>query len=108
MEVNQENIRAIFQNMSANGFDLENELKWGFFFTASKKSDLVRLFDELKDHNYILEEISREDHGQFQLHVSKQEILSAEKLHRRNIAFNELAEICNVDLYDGWDVGKIS
>ena len=41
------------------------------------------------------------------LTVSKIDILTAEKLHKRNIAFNELAKFCGIDLYDGWDVEKL-
>jgi hypothetical protein len=35
------------------------------------------------------------------------EILTPEKLHKRNIAFNELARHCEVELYDGWAVEKL-
>ncbi|GAA3934944.1 hypothetical protein GO495_15045 [Chitinophaga oryziterrae] len=31
-----------------------------------------------------------------------------EKLHKRNLAFNELADYCEVGLYDGWDVEKMN
>jgi len=40
------------------------------------------------------------------LHASKIDTLTPELLHKRNIAFNELADYCEVSLYDGWDVEK--
>ena len=46
------------------------------------------------------------DDGAWVLQVSKTEVLAADKLHRRNLAFNDLAAHCGVDSYDGWDVGK--
>jgi hypothetical protein len=41
----------------------------------------------------------------WQLCTTKKEILLADKLHRRNIAFDELAKYMNGE-YDGWDVSK--
>jgi len=41
------------------------------------------------------------------LYVTKIDILSPEKLHKRNLAFDHLADHCCVELYDAWDVEKI-
>ena len=62
---------------------------------------------ELEGHNYQLERLEPTDDGTWVLAVSKCETLAADKLHRRNQAFNELAEYCGAELYDGWDVGPI-
>jgi hypothetical protein len=48
-----------------------------------------------------------EEDNLWQLCVYKIDIISEpEKLHRRNIAFNELASYCGNVLYDGWDVER--
>jgi hypothetical protein len=44
---------------------------------------------ELKDHRYDLEKLEQLDTGEWMLHVSMIDILTAEKLHKRNVVFNE-------------------
>ena len=66
-----------------------------------------KLFEELSDDNFMLESLYESSDCEWVFEVSKVEVLSAEKLHRRNMAFNELAEVCHVQLYDGWDVEKV-
>ena len=107
MKANKENLKSIFSKMEKDGFDTKNELKWGYYFFDKNKKNLETVFDELKDHNYNFENIIEMEDKNWRLFVSKVEVLGYEKLHKRNIAFNELAEYCNVDLYDGWDVEKL-
>jgi Regulator of ribonuclease activity B len=68
---------------------------------------LHRVLQELEGYNYNLERLEESDDGTWVLAVSKCEALAADKLHRRNQSFNELAEYCGAELYDGWDVGPI-
>ena len=107
MEVNIENLRAMFTRMECDGLDLQSPLKWGFCFVDKNRENLLKVHAELSDHGYHLEELHESDDGNWVLQVSKTEVLSHEKLHRRNIAFNQLAEHCGVSLYDGWDVGRV-
>ncbi len=102
---NLEKIEIAFRNMSKEGFDLNSKLKWGFFFFDSSKTKLENVFNELKDSGYS-EEFSKLEDGKWRLYVTKMDILTPEKLHKRNIAFNELASYCEVELYDGWDVER--
>ena len=78
-------------------------------FVDKDKNRLLQVFEELKEKNYILVDIDKVDDTDelWTLHASKIDILTAEKLHKRNIAFNELAEYCGVEIYDGWDVAKL-
>ncbi|MEI9807982.1 MAG: ribonuclease E inhibitor RraB [Bacteroidota bacterium] len=103
-----DNLIKLFHEMQADGWDTNSPLKWGFYFVDSDKEKLKRLFLELKEKNYILEKIYMVDHSdsEWTLRASKN-TLTPEKLHKRNIAFNELANYCGVSLYDGWDVEKI-
>ena len=106
MQCNLESVQATFAKMTADGWDANTPLKWGFFFVHSSKEPLLKVFGELQDHGYKTESIHQSDDGAWVLQVSKTEVLAAEKLHRRNLAFNDLADHCGVDSYDGWDVGK--
>ena len=67
----------------------------------------MKIYAELSEYGYSVQELHQSDDGMWVLQISKTEILHLEKLHRRNIAFNELADYCNVSLYDGWDVGRV-
>lgn len=104
-----DNLMELFQRMESNGFDTAAPLKWSFYFVDPGKEKLLKLYGELKESNYVLEKIYlvEEDDNEWTLHVSKVDILNSEKLHQRNIAFNQLAEYCEVALYDGWDVERI-
>lgn len=92
--------------MQNAGFNLKNELKWSFFFINKTRSELEKVYDEMKEKNYRIEKLEEVDTGEWVLQVSKMDVLTPEKLHKRNIAFNDLADYCNIDLYDGWDVSK--
>lgn len=102
-----ERLEVIFNKMADDGFDISEPLKWGFFFFDKDKSKLNDVFNELKDHGYKKEDVNQMEDNEWRLFVTKIDILTPEKLHKRNIAFNELAEHCEVSLYDGWDVEKL-
>lgn len=108
MDARIEVVLSMFEKMKRDGFPIENQMKWGYYFVDTSKDKLRKVFDELSSHKYIFEAVTKIDDGEYQLHVSKIEKLSPEKLHRRNLAFNDLAEFCQVASYDGWDVEKIS
>lgn len=106
MQANIDTVQRIFKSMAADGFKIDEPLKWGFFFFDSDKNKLHSLYEELKDHGYERTDLVRMDDKKWRLYVTKTETLTPEKLHKRNISFNELAEHCSVELYDGWDVEK--
>ena len=97
---------ATFGDLESNGFDTENYLKW-FFFIDNTENKLQILFSELEDSGYAFEYLKQVERNAWMLYVTKVEILSTEKLHKRNIAFHKLAEHCEVLLYNGWDVEKL-
>lgn len=106
MQVDFDQLKKLFEKMQEDGFNTDVILKWGFYFFNREEEGLKRVIAELADHDYHVEtfERSRDD---WKLYITKVEILNPDKLYWRNIAFNKLAEYCNVDVYDGWDVEKI-
>ena len=106
MDASLDRLHSTFHKMTAEGWDVAGLLKWGFFFIDPDPDKLRQFFGELEDHGYHIEELHQTDDQDWVLQVSKTEVLAAEKLHRRNLAFNELAAACGVALYDGWDVGQ--
>lgn len=107
MESNLERLKSIFEQMSNEGFNIARPQKWGFYFFDKDKKKLLDVFEELRDFGYHQEVLNRMDDGEWRLFVSKIDTMTPEKLHKRNIAFNQLAEACEVSLYDGWDVERI-
>jgi hypothetical protein len=104
-----ENLETLFSKMQSDGFNTNSPLKWGFYFVDSNKEKLEIVYDELKEKDYIKEgifEINGE--AKWTLHASKIDTLTPEKLHKRNLAFNDLADYCEIETYDGWDVEKLT
>ena len=101
-----ESVESLFARMRADGVDVTQPLCWGFYFVAAAREPLERVYAELVDHGYFVTALRPAEDGDdgWRLHVSKTEVLAADKLHRRNIAFNELAAHCDADEYEGWDV----
>ncbi|MBE9466634.1 ribonuclease E inhibitor RraB [Dyadobacter subterraneus] len=106
MESNLENLEELFKKMNNDNFDTTSILKWGFYFYGQSQETLQKVWVELTGHDYNLEELV-DSEGEWKLLVTKLDILTPLKLHKRNIAFNELAKFCGADLYDGWDVERI-
>jgi len=107
MRAGLKQLEDIFIQKSEDGFDTKSSLKWSFYFVDEKKEQLEKLYQEMEQHDYTVETFEKDDENAWVLKVSKIDILNPEKLHRRNIAFNELANYCDVKVYDGWDVEKL-
>ncbi|WP_221391032.1 ribonuclease E inhibitor RraB [Dyadobacter sp. NIV53] len=77
--------------MNNDNFDTASILKWGFYFYSQSQESLQKVWHGLMDHDYNLEELV-DSEGEWKLMVTKLDTLTPLKLHKRNIAFNELAE----------------
>lgn len=107
MKSDFQGLKLIFEKMKKDDFDVMKPLKWGFYFFDNDKKKLLKIFKELEGNDYVLENIQQMDDLKWRLFVTKIDILTPEKLHKRNLAFNELAEYFSVSLYDGWDVERV-
>ena len=95
--------QEVFQGLKSKGFETTSMLSWSFFFFSEKKSNLKAVIDEIDGYGYTTE-LSKFN-KEYKLVISKLEILTPEKLEKRNIAFSDLADYCSV-LFDGWEVSK--
>lgn len=103
-----DSVQQAFNNLKQEGWSTENELKWGFTFFGKNAKELLMVFAEIEAHDYVLEQLEfREDLKCWILYVTKIEKLGFRKLHRRNLAFEKLADYCKVESYDGWSVEQI-
>ena len=107
MDTNLESLKETFERMRKEEFDIESKSLWGFYFIDTDKDKLLDVYNELKDSGYELKSLDQGDDNKWQLFVTKIDLLTPEKLNRRNIAFNELAMHCGIELYDGWDVERL-
>lgn len=103
--MNSNHFQNIFNDLAVNGIETSSLLSWSFFFFSKKKNYLKQVVNELDGYGYLTE-ISKFD-NEYRLIATKVEILTPQKLEKRNIAFAELANHCNV-LFDGWEVSKTS
>lgn len=107
MKTSLESINEMYDKMSNNGWKINEKLKWGYFFFSKSETELKNIYSELVNHQYKIEEIFKNENNYWVMQVFKIEILEPDKLFRRCVAFNELADCFN-SFYDGWDVGKLN
>lgn len=100
-------VTAMFEQMHADGVDTSSRLKWGYFFFHSSVAQLVELRTALEKVDYQFEELHETEESEWVLQMSKAEVHTPESLHKRNLKFNDLVTQWDIDLYDGWDVGRI-
>jgi hypothetical protein len=103
---NLDHIREIFSRMTAGGWNVADQLQFGYFFFNSTREPLEAAEKWLSEKGYKAESYHQTEGGTWVRQLSKIEVHSPESLHKRNQAMNDLAEHFEIELYDGWDVGK--
>ena len=89
-------------------WDLDHDMVWGYFFVAKSAKPLPGLAAALKKGGYqLVDDMHRDDRGQYWLHVEKIETHSVESLDRRDREFCDLAATFPDVEYDGMDVGPV-
>lgn len=107
MQTNLDSLKQVFEKMENDGLDTSQPLKWGYFFFNKAKDNLIEAFKEIEEREYTLENIFQNEDNDWVMEISKIEVHDPESLNNRNEAMNRLAEHFEIELYDGWDVGKI-
>jgi hypothetical protein len=92
--------------MSSDNWNVKESLNWGFYFFDIQKNKLEKIIPILMKKGFKLNGLDKLDGRNWKLWISKKEVLTPEKLHQRNLEFNELVDYYSVVLYDGWDVEK--
>jgi tetratricopeptide (TPR) repeat protein len=105
-----ENINStlkIFKQLELQGANLNEELLYSFFFYDSKKNNLITLSSKLESIGFEVIKIEKSDSDYFILRVYKKTVLNGEKIIELGKRFLFLCKESSVEIYDGWDVGKI-
>ncbi len=104
----------MFDNIQQkSGWDMSQDMVWGYFFTHSTRAPLERAARLLQAQGYRLEDIhladkdSPKDPDQWWLHLEKVKTHSVASLNARNLQLNRFADENGLDTYDGMDVGPV-
>jgi hypothetical protein len=90
-------------------WDVDGELRWGYFFFDPDPVKLERLGETLVADGYDLVRLEQtDDETSFVLHVERIEAHTPQSLDARNREFERLAEQHGVADYDGMDVGPVT
>ena len=101
-------LQGRFAEMRGDGWNVDSDLRWGYFFFDPDAADLRRLGDHLATEGFRVVEMQKTDDGdEYVLHIERVERHTPETLAKRNEDFRHLAAQFGVHLYDGWDVGKV-
>ncbi len=107
MEARLDKVQEMFGRMRNDGLDTSAPLQWGYFFVNKSSDILDELAAQLKEFDYRKESLHQSEDGTWVLQLSKIETHTPESLHARNEKFNSLVKDWDIDLYDGWDVGRV-
>ena len=106
--ISKNNIEQLFEKMRKAGWNMEQELAWGYFFKDENKEALKKLADELQQQSYEVIDINQSYPDEiFWLQIEKIEQHSIDSLHQRNQEFYQLADKMNIHSYDGMDVSPV-
>lgn len=87
------------------GWNMEQELAWGYFFKHETMQPLQQIANELQQQGYEVIDINQSyPDNMYWLQLEKIEQHSIESLHQRNQQFYQLAVKKHIHAYDGMDV----
>ncbi len=106
--ISKNEIEQLFLKMRNAGWNMEQELAWGYFFKHDSKELLKHLADKLERQGYEIIDINQSyPDNMYWLQIEKIEQHSVESLHKRNQMFSLLAQQTGIHAYDGMDVSPV-
>ncbi len=101
-------IEQLFAKMRKAGWNMEQELAWGYFFKDGHKARLQKLAEQLVLQGYEIIDINQSYPDKiFWLQVEKIEQHSIDSLDKRNQQFSQLTQQMHIHAYDGMDVSPV-
>lgn len=107
-------LEEMFANIKADAkWNMDEPMLWGYFFTDQSHEKLSALVPVLESQGYryvdmFIPELNEGQDEYFFLHVEKEEVHSPQSLFERNAHLYALADLHELDSYDGMDVGPIA
>lgn len=111
--INNETIIEFFKDLKeSNDFNTNEKLLWSYFFLNKNERELKDFAFKLEQLGYKFDiifeaEKINDNDVEYYLQVSKIEHHTVDSLQKLNTFFYNLADVNNLDSYDGFDVGNI-
>ena len=103
--ITKEELQQLFDKMQKAGWNMQQELAWGYFFKNETHGPLQNLADHLSAEGYEIVDINQSFPDEmYWLQTEKIEQHDVESLHLRNQQLSQLAEQMHIKAYDGMDV----
>ena len=103
--ITKDEIEQLFKKMRKAGWNMEQELAWGYFFKHQSKAPLEKLSAILQQEGYEIVDINQSFPDEmWWLQIEKIEQHSIDSLNERNKSFYQLAKQYHIHAYDGMDV----
>ena len=101
-------VEQLFDKMRKAGWNMEQELAWGYFFKHEEIEPLQKIADELEQQGYEIVDINQSYPDEmYWLQMEKIEQHSIQSLNNRNQKFYQLAKKRHIHAYDGMDVSPV-
>lgn len=106
--ITRKDIEQLFEKMRNAGWNMEQELAWGYFFKNKTIEPLQELADQLQQQGYEVVDINQSYPDEmYWLQVEKIEQLTIDSLNQKNQNFYQLVQQRHIHTYDGMDVSPI-
>ncbi|MCU7835661.1 MAG: ribonuclease E inhibitor RraB [gamma proteobacterium symbiont of Taylorina sp.] len=106
--ISKADLQQLFRKMQKAGWNMDQELAWGYFFKHQTIEPLQEIAQELELEGYEVIDINQSFPDEmFWLQLEKIEQHSINSLHQRNQEFYQLAEKRHIKQYDGMDVSPV-
>lgn len=106
--ITTKDIEELFEKMRNAGWNMEQELAWGYFFKHETIEPLQKIADELEQQGYEIVDINQSYPDEmYWLQLEKIEQHSVHSLDKKNQKFYELAKKRHIHSYDGMDVSPV-
>ncbi len=106
--ITKNDIEQLFTKMRKAGWNMEQELAWGYFFKHQSKEPLEKLARELSKQGYEIVAINQSFPDEmWWLQIEKIEQHGIDSLDQRNQEFYQLAKQYHIHAYDGMDVSPV-
>ncbi len=101
-------VQQLFEKMRKAGWNMDQELAWGYFFKNNTIGPLNILAKTLEQQSYDIIDINQSyPDNLYWLQIEKIEQHSIESLDKRNQLFYQIAQQAHILRYDGMDVSPI-
>jgi len=115
VESQLEGINELFNAAKTeDGWNLEENMLYSYYFVDTDVDKLEKLGEHLDKEGYdfvdifeLGDEETGESTGEYLLHIDKEEIHTPESLAQRNVEFQTLADVYEIETYDGWEFGEV-